>query len=60
MLIPVLGSLLKRPVRAATLDEFPPIFEIPLRPVSFTPVSLQMACLAERLHNTDRIGFTPP
>src|SRR5207248_459781 len=59
-IIPVAGSLLKRPVRVAVPGELPAIFEIPLRPVSFPQMALQMASLADRLHRTDRIGFTPP
>jgi hypothetical protein len=58
--VPVLGALFARPVRPTVLEQFPTIFEIPLRPVSFPPVALRMASLAERLHRTDRIGFTPP
>jgi hypothetical protein len=59
-IVPVLGSLFARPIRPTVLEQFPAIFEIPLRPVSFPPVALRMASLAERLHRTDRIGFTPP
>jgi hypothetical protein len=59
-IVPVLGSLFARPIRPTVLEQFPAIFEIPLRPVSFPPVALGMASLAERLHRTDRIGFTPP
>jgi hypothetical protein len=57
---PVLGSLLRRPVRAAGLGDVPAVFEIPLRPLSFPPVALVMASLSERPHQTDRLGFTPP
>lgn len=56
----VLGTFLRRPVRTAGQDGFPEIFEIPLRPVSFPPFSPRMACLEERMHRTDRIGFSPP
>lgn len=56
----VLGSFLRRPVRTASHDSLPDIFEIPLRPVSFPPFSPVMACLEERMHRTDRIGFSPP
>jgi len=56
----VLGSFLRRPVRPADVDGLPEIFEIPLRPVSFPPSAPGMACLEERMHRTDRIGFSPP
>ena len=56
----VLGTFLRRPVRTAGHDGLPEIFEIPLRPISFPPFSPRMACLEERMHRTDRIGFSPP
>lgn len=56
----VLGSLLQRPVRPANHERIPEMFEIPLQPVSFPPWSPRMGCLEERLHRTDRIGFSPP
>jgi hypothetical protein len=59
-IILVLGSFLRRPVRAATADGAPETFEFPLQPVSFPPVPPGMAFLEQRLHRTDRIGFTPP
>jgi hypothetical protein len=59
-IVAVMGSLLERPVRLAVPGEAPAIFEIPLRPVSFPQMALRMASLADRLHRTDRIGFTPP
>jgi hypothetical protein len=56
----VLGSLLQGPVRPASHDGIPETFEIPFQPVSFPPYSPRMGCLEERLHRTDRIGFSPP
>lgn len=56
----VLGSFLQRPVRPASQDLFLETFEIPFHPVSFPPYSPRMECLEERLHRTDRIGFSPP
>jgi hypothetical protein len=56
----VLGTFLRRPVRTAGHDGLPEMFEIPLRPISFPPFSPRMACLEERMHRTDRIGFSPP
>jgi hypothetical protein len=59
-IILVLGSFLQRPVRVAGQDGLPESFEIRLRPISFPPFSPGMGILEERLHRTDRIGFTPP
>jgi hypothetical protein len=56
----VLGSFLQRPVRPAGHDRIPETFEIPFQPVSFPPYPPRMGCLEERLHRTDRIGFSPP
>ena len=56
----VLGSFLQRPVRPASQDLPPQTFEIPFQPISYPPYSPRMACLEERLHRTDRIGFSPP
>lgn len=56
----VLGSLLQRPIRPAGQDFLPETFAIPFQPVVFPQYSPQMACLEERLHRTDRIGFSPP
>jgi hypothetical protein len=56
----VLGSFLRRPVRTASQDRIPDTFEIPFQPVSFPAYSPRMGCLEERLHRTDRIGFSPP
>jgi hypothetical protein len=56
----VLGSLLQRPVRPASQDFSVETFEIPFQPISYPPYSPRMACLEERLHRTDRIGFSPP
>lgn len=56
----VLGSFLQRPVRLAGQDRLPENFDIPFRPVPFATYSPQMGCLEQRLHRTDRIGFSPP
>ena len=56
----VLGSFLQRPVRPASPDVSPEIFEISFQPISYPQYSPQMGCLEERLHRTDRIGFSPP
>lgn len=56
----VLGALLQRPIRPASQDFFPENLGIPFQPVVFPQYSPQMACLEERLHRTDRIGFSPP
>jgi len=57
----VLGSFLRWPVLPAVVeDPLPESLEIRLQPVSFPPFSPRMACLEERLHRTDRIGFSPP
>jgi hypothetical protein len=56
----VLGSFLQRPVRPASHDRIPDTFEIAFQPVSFPPSPPRMGCLEERLHRTDRIGFSPP
>jgi len=57
----VMGSLLSRPLRTAPVqDGLSEVYEIRLQPVSFPPLSPRMACLEERLHRTDRIGFSPP
>jgi hypothetical protein len=56
----VLGSFLQRPVRPAGQDLLPETFEIQFHPVSFPQYSPRMECLEERLHRTDRIGFSPP
>jgi hypothetical protein len=56
----VLGSFLQRPVRPASQDFLPETFEIQFQPVSFPQYSPGMECLEERLHRTDRIGFSPP
>jgi hypothetical protein len=56
----VLGSLLQRPVRPASQEFSPETFEIPFQPISYPPPSPRMGCLEERLHRTDRIGFSPP
>ena len=56
----VLGSFLRRPVRAVLQDGIPETFELPLRPLCFPPPSPGMAFLEQRLHRTDRIGFSPP
>jgi hypothetical protein len=56
----VLGSLLERSVRPASQDLSPEMFEIPFQPISYPQYSPRMGCLEERLHRTDRIGFSPP
>jgi hypothetical protein len=56
----VLGALLQRPIRPASQDFSPETFAIPFQPVVFPQYPPQMACLEERLHRTDRIGFSPP
>jgi hypothetical protein len=56
----VLGALLQRPIRPASQDFSPETFAIPFEPVVFPQYAPQMACLEERLHRTDRIGFSPP
>jgi hypothetical protein len=56
----VLGSFLQRPVRPASQDLAPETFEIPFQPISSPQYSPRMECLEERLHRTDRIGFSPP
>jgi hypothetical protein len=56
----VMGSLLQRPIRPASQDLSPETFEIPFQPISYPPYSPRMGCLEERLHRTDRIGFSPP
>jgi hypothetical protein len=56
----VLGSFLQRPVRPASQDALPETFEIPFLPISYPQFSPRMGCLEERLHRTDRIGFSPP
>ena len=56
----VLGSFLQRPVRPAGQDLLPETFEIPFEPISYPRYSPRMGCLEERLHRTDRIGFSPP
>jgi hypothetical protein len=57
----VLGSFLRwQVVPAVVEDPLPESFEIRLQPISFPPFSPRMACLEERLHRTDRIGFSPP
>jgi len=56
----VLGSFLQRPVRPASQDLPPNTFEIPFQPISYPQFSPRMGCLEERLHRTDRIGFSPP
>jgi hypothetical protein len=56
----VLGSLLQRAARPASQDLSPETFEIPFQPISYPPYSPRMGCLEERLHRTDRIGFSPP
>jgi hypothetical protein len=56
----VLGRMLQRPVRPASQDRVPEIFEIPSRPVTFPQYSPRMGRLEDRLHRTDRIGFSPP
>jgi hypothetical protein len=59
-IILVLGSFLQRPVRPANQDLPPQTFEIPFQPISYPQFSPRMGCLEERLHRTDRIGFSPP
>jgi len=57
----VTGSFLRwGVVPAAAPDVSPEAFEIQLQSVSFPPFPPRMACLEERLHRTDRIGFSPP
>ena len=57
----VLESFLRWPSRpAGGQDTLPASFEIRLQPISFPPFSPRMASLEERLHRTDRIGFSPP
>ena len=57
----VMGSLLPPPARtSAGQNGSSEIYEIRLKPISFPPLSPRMACLEERLHRTDRIGFCPP
>ncbi len=56
----VLGSFLQRPVKPASQDLSPETFEIPFQPISYPQYSPRMGCLEERLHRTDRIGFSPP
>jgi len=57
----VFGSFLRRPVHPAVgQDGLPESFEIRLQPISFPPFAPRMASLEERLHRTDRIGFSPP
>jgi hypothetical protein len=59
-IILVLGSFLQRPVRPASQDLPPQTFEIPFQPISYPQYAPRMGCLEERLHRTDRIGFSPP
>jgi hypothetical protein len=56
----VLGSFLQRPVRPASQDLSAETFEIQFQPISYPQYSPRMGCLEERLHRTDRIGFSPP
>jgi hypothetical protein len=56
----VLGSFLQRPVRTVSQESLPQGFEIPFRPISFPRYGPRMGRLEERLHRTDRIGFSPP
>jgi hypothetical protein len=56
----VLGSFLQRPLQPAGQDVPPETFEIPFQPISYPQYSPRMGCLEERLHRTDRIGFSPP
>jgi hypothetical protein len=56
----VVEAFLERPVRPANQGPIPEIFEILFQPVSFPPYVPRMGCLEERLHRTDRIGFSPP
>jgi hypothetical protein len=58
-IIVVLGTFLERPVRPASQDLPPETFEIPFLPI-YPQYSPRMGCLEERLHRTDRIGFSPP
>jgi len=58
-IIPVLGVLLQRSVRAAGQDALPEIFEIRIRPIGFPRYSPRMGILEERAHRTDRIGIDP-
>ena len=56
----VLGTFLQRPVQPAGQDLPPDIFEIRFQPITYPQYSARMGCLEERLHRTDRIGFSPP
>src|SRR5262249_56874877 len=56
----VLGSLLQRPVGPAGQERLADEFEIPFLPVSFPKYLPRMGNLEERMHRTDRIGFSPP
>jgi len=59
-IILVLGSFLRRPVRAASLDSVPESFELRLQPISFPRYPARMGVLEERSRQVDRIGVTPP
>ncbi len=59
-IILVLGAFLQRTVRPASQDLPPEIFEIPFQPISYPRYSPGMGRLEDRLHRTDRIGFSPP
>ncbi len=56
----VLGTFAQRPIRLATQDRLPDLFEMQFLPISFPQYAARMGSLDERLHRTDRIGFTPP
>ena len=56
----VLGSFVQRPIRLAGQDRLPDSFQLHFLPISFPQYAARMGCLEERLHRTDRIGFTPP
>src|SRR5262249_46829018 len=59
-IIPVLVSFLRRPIRIACHDGLPESFEIRFQPVSFPQYAPRMGVLEDRIHRTDRLGFTPP
>ena len=56
----VFGVLLQGHVQPARQDSLPENFQIRFQPVRFPQFSPRMGRLEERLHRTDRIGFSPP
>lgn len=54
------SAFLERPVRPASQERPSDTVDPRIQPLAFPLYPPRMGCLEERLHRTDRIGFSPP